>query len=254
MKMFDIIFSFSYNCYMRIFFVADVNDCQMQYERVSAIYGDDHIISFVKNADKDVCKINCPAVVYYSGKIYDAFKPYCAEDDTLIVFASANADEYMLEEIKIKSKDNDIVYVRRHKENAFTRFMHKLYNVFVRLILSKRDSCASSKIIFLSANAMKEEMKNGAKFRFLLNPEMKTEEVIYTPGTKPIKVKKKWSKHCWISLGVFVGLIVLAVVLDLLVKMPFILQIAFDLCIVVSMFVFIACILKDHLDKRIEGI
>lgn len=239
---------------MRIFFVADVNDCQMQYERVSAIYGDDKIISFVKEADKDVCKIDCPAVVYYSGKIYDAFKPYCAEDDTLIVFASANADEYMLEEIQVKSKDNDIVYVRRRKENAFSRFIHKLYNVFVRIILSKRDSCASSKVIYLSANAMKDEIKNGAKFRFLLKPELKTEEVIYTPGTKPLKVKKKWSKHCWISLGVFVGLIVVAVVLDLIVKMPFLLQIAFDLAIVVSFFVFIACILKDHLDKRIEGI
>lgn len=239
---------------MRIFFVADVKDCQMQYERVSAIYGDKHIISFVKNTDKDQCTLNCPAVVYYSGKIYDAFKPYCAEDDTLIVFASANADEYMLDELKIKSKNNDIVYVRRRKENAFTRFMHKLYNVFVRIILSKRDSCASSKIVFLSAKAMKDEMESGAKFRFLLKHNMQTDEIVYTPGVKPLKVKKKWSKHCWISLAVFIGLTLSAVVLDFFVKMPFLLQIAFDFGIVLSLFVFIACTLKDHLDKRIEGI
>ena len=234
--------------------MADVKDCQIQYERLSAIYGDKHIISFVKDADKEHCNLNCPAVVYYSGKIYDAFKPYCAEDDTLIVFASANADEYMLDELKSKSKNNDIVYVRRRKENAFSRLVHKIYNVFVRIILSKRDSCASSKIVFLSAKAMKDEMKSGAKFRFLLKPNMKTDEIIYTPGIKPLPVKKKWSKHCWISLAIFLGLIVCAVVLDICVKIPFLLQITFDLCIVLSLFIFIACILKDHLDKRIDGI
>ncbi|MBO4936913.1 MAG: hypothetical protein J6C90_01155 [Clostridia bacterium] len=238
---------------MRIIFVADVANSQEKYDLLNKVFDNSDIITFIRDKDKDSIDIDCPAVVYFSGAVHKAVAPYLAEVNTLYCFASANFDEAMLLQISQKTLDNDIVYVRKRPSNFFTRLCASFYNLFVRAFVSAKDTCASSKIIYLSAHAMTRQIDNGGRFRFMQQLDMRSDVVYYTKGVKPKRVKAPFQKPCWITLIVMVGILGLAVVLDLFLKLPFIVQIAFDLLFVLALFAEIAFLFKNLLDNRIEG-
>ena len=238
---------------MRIFFVADAHNCQEQYNLLTNSFPTSEIITFIEKKNQDTFNVSCPAIVYFTGSVTEAFTPYMAKKDSLIVFASANADELMYSQIAQYSYNHDVIFVRRRLPNFFTRICAKFYNLFVRAFLGKHDSCASSKIVYLSAKAMETNAENGAKFRFINDSSLRTTEIYYTSGVKPIKTKGKVNKECWITPLILLGVIGLAVLLDCLVTLPFLVQIGFDFIMVLLVLIEVAMLFKNKLDNRIEG-
>lgn len=169
-------------------------------------------------------------------------------DDCLVLYASADLTNEFLLELKNKiTYGYDAIFIKE-KETFFSKLKDKLYTSIIKLMFNVEDKKCSVKAQYLKRTSMEKLLDARFNDRILMDGNTTT---MYTPGkNKTLSEKPKFEKKTILALIVGCVIILMYVVLEVFLKLPFFVIFTFILLtflsVIVSIMLFVNNIFKSR--------